>query len=178
MARHWADPFHSLHHTAECSQVMYLNLQYSWCSQSKKPYSHSQSKEKILGTGKLCNIFFLFQLFFAHLLGQYGLNCVAPMYSNCSKLLKGPWGHNQELKYLKPKLSGPKETFESVTLKLNTQYPFAWHLTNQRLKLCVGSLSRPILYIDPPTWTRSRDYACINTSNPASVLRQLCNTHW
>ena len=34
------------------------------------------------------------------------------MFSNSAKLLKGPWGHNQALKYVNLKLSGPKRTSE------------------------------------------------------------------
>ena len=41
MARHWVDTFYSLHYTAGCSQVMYLNLKCSWHSQSEKKYSQS-----------------------------------------------------------------------------------------------------------------------------------------
>ena len=59
-ARHSANTFHNLHHTAGRSQVMYLNQQCSWRSQSEKQYSQSQTKEKTLGTGKFFTKVFLF----------------------------------------------------------------------------------------------------------------------
>ena len=64
MARHSAGTFCSLHYTAECFKVMYLNQQCSWCSQSEKQYSHSQSKEKTLCTGNFSTIFFFFSTVF------------------------------------------------------------------------------------------------------------------
>ena len=52
--------------------------------------SYSQSKQKTLDTGKFSTIFSFFQLIFAPLLGQYTLNCAAPMFFNSVKLLRDP----------------------------------------------------------------------------------------
>ena len=70
MARYWANTFHSLHCIARCFQVMYLDQQCSWCSQSKKRYSHSQSKEKTLGTGQFSTNFLLFSTAFCTPIGS------------------------------------------------------------------------------------------------------------
>ena len=112
---------------------MYFNQQCSWHSQPEKWYSHSQSKEKTLGIGNFSTSYSFFQLFLAPLLGQYGLNCVASMFSNSFKLLKGPWGYKKALQYLNPKLLGRKETIEK-----NQPINFTPETNNEDRPLLVG----------------------------------------
>ena len=73
---------------------------------SRKPWSQ----------GSFLLNFSLFQMLLAPLLGQKALNCAATIFSNSAKLLRDPWGHNQALKCLNLKLSGPKETREQNQL--------------------------------------------------------------